>query len=111
VDVPLEDQTRECLIALVEAMDKQAKDDEKQGAEIMALRWCMQSVVEVFAKRIVELTQTLKLDEKRRALLEELAKNCAKQWNPSSAKVLAKLQERESQILGAILLTSQEKES
>ena len=29
MDVPLENQTRESLIALVEAMDKQAKDNEK----------------------------------------------------------------------------------
>ncbi len=34
VDVPLENQTRECLIALVEAMDKQAKDNEKRGAAL-----------------------------------------------------------------------------
>lgn len=32
VDVPLEHQTKESLIALVESMDKQAKDNEKRTA-------------------------------------------------------------------------------
>lgn len=37
VDVPLENQTRECLIALVEAMDKQAKDGEARSAAMETL--------------------------------------------------------------------------
>ena len=34
MDVPLENQTRESLIALVESMDKQAKDNEKRRAAL-----------------------------------------------------------------------------
>jgi len=33
-DVPLENQTKECLIALVESMDKQAKDNDKRRAAL-----------------------------------------------------------------------------
>lgn len=34
MDVPLQNQTRECLIALIGSMDKQAKDNEKRRAAL-----------------------------------------------------------------------------
>ncbi len=55
--------------------------------------------------------EALGRDEERSKILEELAVNCAKQWNPPSAEVLNKLQERESQLLGLLLPAPEEKET